>query len=823
MKRYIAERYLGILVFAAICMIFTAIHANVFANWRNSKDYFKLGDVKGKQVFLDPDGKPFYSLAMVYAYGPESPSFKKELKPEDVIAELQKMKEHGFNTLNLYGDMYLDQVLSWCEENNIAYYPRTSYTSEEFPDFMDPEFRNKAKHSYDKYLEKIKNFRCVLAIDMDQRWMFRDSDWAGRNHPSIPALGRITVGYFPRWLKLQYGRVGALNKKWKKSYASFDDVLLDKDIILDNSFVKMGLVPWRDDVVEFAHWVINDFLKDLTSYMRTIDPSHLITYTTELPEVFLFPVSTRENSGIDFISPVHYNSDADFGRDWISLAKLIMQCKFQSDLNGMPAYISESGWRTKPLEQKPPLMSYASAKLGDENHLAELNIRQNTAIAAMPFMTGWAYFKWYDKWYEGDFGYIRDDGSDKPISAAGRLMNPALRINMQGEKAPEAYIYYPQYAFGSPKAGYCQLKTVVFLLEYDFVSVYEEYCARAAAVYKANPGPDMLKEKLFTDLVPLYSRSWYPFRFISGPKNDGKPVLLAGNSLEQLSEKDRKLFIHMKTVTFGETGIYNERFEKTMPWYLEAVGISEHMYQTEQLNIDLSKLFGKGGTSAQDCAANDGVFKLYRDDKGGPGYARCEGQRIDISPEAVTKLHFLAASSEGNIAAEITLFYSDGSSEKALLGPTVPPWSEEPAFGHLAMNANINGKKVFLAHIPDVPVNPMKKLAGIQLPDEPDVCVFSVFGSRYGVVRNCVVNVDYNGVKLSGVTPWMLFLKPGAKGTYKVLASFDNGSPAIVQSKDGKHIAFLYDTLTWDGTDKEISALLKKDSALLKQLIKELK
>lgn len=808
-------------IFAMICMALLACQCNVFSSWRESKAYFTLGEVNGKKVFLDPDGKPFYSLAMVYAYGPESTSTRRELKAADVLAELKKMKDYGFNSVNFYGDAYLKEVLDYCEENNISFYPRTSYTGDEFPDFMDPEFRDKAKHSYDKLLDVMKNYRCILAIDMDQRWMFRDSDWGGRKHPSIPVLGKTSVSYFPKWLKNKYGKISALNKQWRKSYSSFEDVLFDAAIIDKNSFVNMGINPWRNDIVEYVHWTINDFLKDLTAYMRNLDPHHLITYTTELPEVFNFPLSNRENSGIDFVSPVHYNGDMDFGRDYASLAKLMMQCKFHYDMNKIPVYISESGWRTKTLKQNPPNTAYAIAKLGDERHMAELNLRQNTFTAALPFMTGWAYFKWYDKWFEGDFGYINDDGSDKPISKVGKVMNRALQVNMQGEKSPEAYLYYPAYALGSPKASFSQLKTAVVLLEFEFFSQFNNYCAEAVK-YLDNPGQEMMKGKLFTDVAPLFNRTWYPFQFTAELKGDDKPVLLAGASLEQISEKDRKELLNKKTITFGQTGIYNERFENTEPWNLAAVDIKSKMYESEEVQFDLSQFIG-GKRKNEKCLNNDANFNVYYAGEGRLNYMSCKGQLITVNTQSFAKLKFLAASSSGNVFGEVKLKYSDGSTGTASLGPTVPSWIEKPAFGHLGLAADIEGKKIFVTHVVDVPVNPMKKLVSIQLPNEPEICIFAVSAGRYGAVENCRVTVDFRGKKVSGTTPWVLFLKPEARGDFTVLATFDNGAPAIAQSKDGKHIAFLYDALTWEGSESEISGRWTENADILKQLIKELK
>jgi hypothetical protein len=117
----------------------------------------------------------------------------------------------------------------------------------------------------------------------------------------------------------------------------------------------------------------------------------------------------------------------------------------------------------------------------------------------------------------------------------------------------------------------------------------------------------------------------------------------------------------------------------------------------------------------------------------------------------------------------------------------------------------------------------MKKLVSITLPGDPGVCIFAMTADKYGVASSKDVTVNFNGTKISGVSSWAILLKPGVKIDFRVLAAFENGYPAVVQSKDGKHIAFLYDPITWTGSSTEISNQVKNQSAMLKQLLKELK
>ena len=321
------------------------------------KGFFTIDYINNdRPVFISPKGEPFYAISMVYAYGPEHGPRKGNMTAEKVIKELEEMQKHGFNTLNLYGDLFLKDILEWCDKNEMAIYFRTSYTNlpdfpkalSEFPDFMSEDFREKTKHYYDNFLATIKDYHCVLAVDMDQRWLF-DVDWSGERRLGAPKLGPAGIAYLPTWLKNKYKNINKLNMLWGKNYSSFKQILNDTEIIKGNVAQSLGQNPWRIDLVEYANWTINDFLTDLINYMKSIDPNHMVTYTSELPEVIPFPISTKENSGIDFISPVHYNSLADFDRDWVGNAEMLYMTKFHYDLQKLPVYINETGFRTSPL------------------------------------------------------------------------------------------------------------------------------------------------------------------------------------------------------------------------------------------------------------------------------------------------------------------------------------------------------------------------------------------------------------------------------------------------------------------------------------------
>ncbi len=818
------KKTLFILVAFMMSAAFT-LNAQQEKGWPQNS-YFKIGQKNGRAIFIDPKGRPFYSRAMVYAYGPEDGQMKGKVTAEYAIQELEAMKKHGFNTLDLYGDAYLQDIMKWCDENEFGLYFRTSYTNKEFPDFMDPEFRDQAKHFYDTFLADIKGHPCVLAVDMDQRWLF-DLDWSGRKRYGVPKLGPESVKCLPAWLEKKYGNVSVLNQLWRKAYVSFADVLNDKEIVSGGKIADLDRKPWRVDIIEYTSWVVNDFLKDLTSYMRIIDPDHMITYTTELPEVAPFPVSTKENSGMDFISPVHYNLDLDYDRDWIANAKIIFQTKFHSDMGKLPVFINESGFRTDWLQATPENMGYASARLGDEQQVAELYIRQAALTASYPWMAGWGWFKWYDKLFEGDFGYIRDDRSLKPISDVGQYATGAIAVNMNGEKDPKAWIYYPEYALASPLTSFAQGKTLMLLLENDFLNEYEK-TVKEIMPELAKPSGKISKSKLVNGLPDLFNRKWYPFAFTPSIPDDRNVILLAGGSLEQLSMVDRIALAGKRTITFGPVGLTDERYNKTDPWYLEIVGITKEVFTEKPVCVKIDSAYNDDakdmpfdtqelpeGNKVFKCKAGDTEFLFPHKDGKTVKNIRCKGQSLRIPEGVYTNANFLIASSGGDIAAKVAFVYSDGSSDEQYFAPSIADWRSEPHFAHAAVRT-VSGN--YMSHIA-VPVSPSKRLTSIKLPDSPLVHIFAVTLTEGGTATDVPVEVKKGNITSSGICYWALSVPKDPGAQYKVLATFNNGNPAIVQSRDGKHIAYLYDPLTWSSKSNEISADVRNQAAILKSLL----
>lgn len=668
-----------------------------------------------------------------------------------------------------------------------------------------------------------------------QRWLFT-IDYTRHFRRGDPKLGPCGIDYLPLWLKEKYERVEALNRTWDKVYLSFKDVLNDEEIIRARRVMPLDRKPWRVDIIEYTLWTMNDFLKDLTASMRGVDPHHLITITTDLPEVVPMPVSSPENSGVDFLSTVHYNYLTDYGRDWIGANRLIYSTKFIHDLSAeTPVFINETGFRTSVLQQAPPNRAYGMGKDADKEFIARMYLDQLLLMQSLPWMNGWAFFKWHDKYPEGDFGYVGDHGGLKPVSEMGKTINALLPVNRTAEREPDFFIYYPEYFLASAKAGSNQLTALVSIIQNAYLSKH----SRVIEEIYGWVNTDGIKTAVRLDLsrvIDMFNFAWVPFRFTSTlPADVDKPIIIAGRQAEQLSQEDRKSLLSRKVLCFERAGLSDERYHETVPWYLEGVGVNPDDYAVQFVHIDLFDLKGSeeglSPENSQDMISlpeSNVTFRFPVRENGVLKYISCAGQSIVVPEGAYTAAHFLAASSRENLARTVTLEYADGSREERYLGTTIndmnfsPPTGKTGWFGRDAPD----GRSVDLAHI-TVPVSPAKNLRSIVLPEEARLRIYAQTLAQGGLAENVNVTVMLDGLKVSGHTDWVVSLRDaadadGKKQFYKVVARFENGSPAVLMSEDGKRVSFLYDALGWSENENEISRDTDAHSKLVRGLLRDL-
>lgn len=743
--------------------------------------------------FLDPTGSLFYARGMVYAYENTTGACDQG-RATTVISDLIHIKALGFNAIRLYtpsGANRLDgltqsdclpEVLSWADLNRIALYVRVNYWDQvEYPDYRDAQYHQQAKDSLQDFLKLARPHPSFLAVDLDQRWLF-GVKWEGWYRYDRPCLMTETLAGLPPWLADRYGgAIAALNTVWNKQYANFSDILSDPEIVskvmpfdpdcnAEQQIMPLDRHPWRLDLVDYTLWVMDDFSSDVISYARSIAPDHLYAFASDQPEVIPFPISTRASSGTDFGGPVHYSLAADYYRDWIARAKLTYGTLWQRDLYGLPMFIDESGWRTTALPDPVPVPGHGWSPT--ETNKAQFYLQQATLLSAYPWIPGWAYFKLYDKPEEGDWGFLNDDGTHRPIADLARCINSAILTNNTGRRAPRWWVYYPAYALAAPYPAYEDYKTLIEVLEHDFFNAYDEQVAETwgKVSWPLTDCASITNTRLFADLIDTFNERWQSIAFTGTlPAND-LPILLAGRELESLSSPDRAALAQKRTVTFGPIGITDERLRTTAPWYAQAVSLTVPAPTT---------------TSAECPAAANPTVNILSYPK--TAYA---GRSVDVALEWCN----LPPNSDQNYDLVVQL-------EDWRVGADALYLQWFHAFSQTGMLTVTLDVDIEHALTYTQPITDARYVAAFVSKSCGWCGVLAMDATPANVTiqpRRWITITTTNGLTCPAWTGWAAY---PVTGTYRTLATFQgselDGQPAIVQSLDGRHTAFLYDALLW--------------------------
>ncbi|MFH0907213.1 MAG: beta-galactosidase [bacterium] len=800
---------------AFLVIALAAAHAS--AAWE-AGTRFRVEQVNGKPCLVAPDGTPFKSVGMVWAYGPERGPLANRVDKEKLIRHLALIKSLGFNTLNLYGDQMISGMLAWCDENELAVYFRTAFNDiqglspdqREFPDLMDPTFREKAKKRYAGLLAQVRRHPSVLAIDTDNRWLF-PVEWSGTMRIDQPKLGPHGLDRFPEWLKHRYGSVEAMNAAWDTSFAGFDGILHDRRAARDGMFHPLGNNPWRVDVYQYVLWTQADFLGDLAAYLKAESDGVLVTATTEHPEC-VPDTNPSPDAGIDFMSPVHYNTVDDYQRDLPALCKLIYETRWHYDMQGGPTYISESGWRTSPLEQNPPNLGYAMMEPRDEDVAAKCYAMQFSLLNVLPWVSGYGYFKLYDKVPEGDFGYLRDDGTRKPQAFVGDAINRAFAAADMPDPEPQAWIYYPDYAIATHRPGFKQIKSFVFLWEKAFLDALR---GRVDQYWIGLRGGDRDAGAAFAQEVTAdFKKLWRGFAFARTLPRDDKPIVLLSTVSEILSYRDRAALMDRKTLSFGDAGLLDDAMRPTPSWLRESLRLDQDAVMETRTAFDPAT--GKDLPEKKPWWSWIPWYEekawTWRNHLAGP--VTCTGQTLKLSKGYCKQVELLAGSTDGDAAASCELVYADDGSTVAILGPTVSDTRFKPVMTEGVKIAGEYWSAIAL------PVDPHRKLVALRLPDARWIRIRGAVKVSGGATTNTTVVLRDGKETISGDSKWVLGLGEGARSKLKVLKSFANGSPAVAAS--GSHVAFLYDALDWGAGTNEISRFVDLHHAWVDQAMKYL-
>ena len=336
-------------------------------------------------------------------------------------------------------------------------------------------------------------------------------------------------------------------------------------------------------------------------------------------------------------------------------------------------------------------------------------------------------------------------------------------------------------------------------------------------------------------LIGAFNNLWIPFRFSAKlPDDKNKLLVIAGRQTEQLTLEDRgKLFLR-NTICFDRAGLTDERYNKTEPWFLKVVGLNPADYQKKVVHVNLFK-----GTDTEQQGSfmpsqkiisvpdSEVTFIFPGKNKDGLKSVFCSGQSIDVPANAYTSVDFLAASSKGNLARKVVLNYADGTSESRYLGASINDMRYKPYMGKIGWSGKPDAEsdKIYLSHV-SVACSPAKTLTSIALPGEPNLNIYAVSLVEGGLAENVEVTVKLGDEEISGNTDWVISVRSFSeeeleKAPFEVLARFSSGRPAVLKSKDGKHISFLYDALGWSYNETEISREINAHTKLLNSLLKD--
>jgi hypothetical protein len=761
---------------------------------------FHMGEAAGRPCLLDPRGQPYKSVGMVWAYGPERGPLQAALTPERVITHLKIMKALGFNTLNLYGDRFVPEMLEWCDDHEMAVYFRTCYfppdypkALREYPDYMDPELRRAAKDHYEKLLREIEGHPSVLAIDMHHSWMF-PLEWNGAVRFDRPMLREKSVAYLPQWLNDQYGAVSNMNRQLGTSYTSFRHVLQDTELLQNGSFRSLSNHPLRKDIVNYTLWTEQDFIQDLTAHIHT-QSTVMVTLTTEHPEC-IPEFNPPPETGVAFMSPVHYNGIADFIRDPYGLCKLIYETRWHYDLQGRPAYISETGWRTSVLGQDPFNRDYAWLIPPTEENMARAYAEQFALMNVLPWISGYGYFKLYDKPVEGDFGYLRDTGEKKPLAYIGDAINEAFETAALPDIEPEVWIYYPEYALASHRPGFQQFKTWVACYEQPFLQALSN---RVDQYWNGLRDGNAEAGSAFAQaLTADFTNLWRGFAFTPTIPEDDKPILLFSTVSEILSADDREALKAKKTLCFGPAGSRDTAMRPTTPWMLEMAGLDPREVREQWYTLHLTHGDCTRMEQPPPTASGLDVWKSMTT-TAAPASVKCSGQTLHVGGKNGKRLEFLASSSNGNAAPNLTLKYTNGRILTPAMAPTITDADYPAVMTHGVLWSNIYMSRIIIK------LEPAWALEEIVLPDAPWVNLHAAAITAGGAAEDVLVELSFEEAIRQGRTPWMLYLPEQVPEpvSWNVLHRDPQGNPLVV-ARDA-HIFFLYDPLTWTHHPGEIS------------------
>jgi hypothetical protein len=342
--------------------------------------------------------------------------------------------------------------------------------------------------------------------------------------------------------------------------------------------------------------------------------------------------------------------------------------------------------------------------------------------------------------------------------------------------APTLWVYYPEYALTTPQPAYAHFKTLVDILEAPFFQAYETRVAETLTVLPATLTETLTpaactaitSTRLFTELPEVFSTTWRSFAFTSTLPLDDQLVILAGRPLEALASADRVPLAQRRTLSFGPVGIYDERLQSISPWFAEVVSFTLpgplQLDVTWPVTMPAVRLLSVPSIAYAGHAVDVAVaWRNLPPDADQQYDLVVQLENWNVEPGVLYQRRFSTFDSTGALTVTLDI-------PNAVVTYTQP----------------ITGSRYVAAFISKVC-------------DWCDVLTMEASPQAVTIQPYRWVTVTTPaGLSCPAWTAWAV--TPNT-GDFRTLATFSgselDGLPAIVQSLDGQHTAFLYDALAW--------------------------
>ena len=263
------------------------INKSIFENEENSSKigFFQVENRSGVWMFIDPDGKPFFSSGVcgVTAKGFYAPDIGCYPYYENIIdiygdeynwanVTYERLTSWGFNTVAGGDDFILAKKIPYTIQLGLS---NMNMTERTIPDYFSDEWYEQVEMICKEKVEPLANDTQLIGYFLanEIRWggefqdygdMFRDFLLKSWDSPGKQFL--------VEFLREKYnGDIKAFNRAWLTFFKSFDDIY---------NVSYLGLFPRtiksREDRADFTFAVAEHFFKTCHDTIRKYDKNHLL-------------------------------------------------------------------------------------------------------------------------------------------------------------------------------------------------------------------------------------------------------------------------------------------------------------------------------------------------------------------------------------------------------------------------------------------------------------------------------------------------------------------------------------------------------------------